>query len=55
MYEHGIRCSAQFLQDLGEEKATFVLETLAGSIVPQMNDDKMITVDIGEPVLSATR
>jgi len=52
MCGNGIRCYAQFLKDLGEEKATFVVETLAGPIVPQMNTDGTITVDMGEPILN---
>jgi len=52
MCGNGIRCYAQFLKDLGEEKATFVVETLAGPIVPQMNADGTITVDMGEPILN---
>eukprot|EP00588_Corethron_pennatum_P036366 CAMPEP_0194348186 /NCGR_PEP_ID=MMETSP0171-20130528/106396_1 /TAXON_ID=218684 /ORGANISM="Corethron pennatum, Strain L29A3" /LENGTH=393 /DNA_ID=CAMNT_0039115507 /DNA_START=594 /DNA_END=1775 /DNA_ORIENTATION=+ len=52
MCGNGIRCYAQFLKDLGEEKATFVVETLAGPIMPQMNADRTITVDMGEPILN---
>eukprot|EP00587_Corethron_hystrix_P008304 CAMPEP_0113314698 /NCGR_PEP_ID=MMETSP0010_2-20120614/10650_1 /TAXON_ID=216773 ORGANISM="Corethron hystrix, Strain 308" /NCGR_SAMPLE_ID=MMETSP0010_2 /ASSEMBLY_ACC=CAM_ASM_000155 /LENGTH=330 /DNA_ID=CAMNT_0000171027 /DNA_START=69 /DNA_END=1061 /DNA_ORIENTATION=- /assembly_acc=CAM_ASM_000155 len=52
MCGNGIRCYAQFLKDLGEEAGTFRVETLAGPIVPVMNDDGTITVDMGEPVLA---
>jgi diaminopimelate epimerase len=56
MCGNGIRCMAQFLQDLEGEKArdSYKIHTLAGTIIPVMNrNDKTITVDMGEPILSA--
>ena len=51
MCGNGIRCMAQFLKDLGEEQNSYRIETLAGTIIPVMNDDGTITVDMGEPIL----
>lgn len=55
MCGNGIRCMAQFLKDLGEDKAMYKIHTLAGRIVPVMNEDNTITVDMGEPILSASK
>lgn len=55
MCGNGIRCMAQFLKDLGEEATSYNIHTLAGKIVPVMNDDGTITVDMGEPILAATK
>jgi diaminopimelate epimerase len=54
MCGNGIRCLAQFLQDLGETQKSYNIQTLAGPIVPVMNDDGTITVDMGEPILQAS-
>lgn len=51
MCGNGIRCFAQFLQDLGEDAASYRVNTLAGPIIPVMNADDTITVDMGEPIL----
>jgi diaminopimelate epimerase len=51
MCGNGIRCFAQFLKDLGEAKETYQISTLAGLIVPVMNPDSTITVNMGECVL----
>jgi diaminopimelate epimerase len=51
MCGNGIRCMAQFLSDLGEDKKIYRIDTLAGPIIPVMNADGTITVDMGEPVL----
>jgi diaminopimelate epimerase len=51
MCGNGIRCYAQFLKDLGEAKDTYKISTKAGLIVPVMNADGTITVDMGEPIL----
>lgn len=51
MCGNGIRCFAQFLRDLGEDKPSYLIDTLAGPIVPVMNDDGTITVDMGPPEL----
>jgi len=54
MCGNGIRCMAQFLRDLGESKDSYDIHTLAGPIVPVMNDDGTITVDMGPPILKAS-
>lgn len=58
MCGNGIRCMAQFLKDLGESKSddgAYQIHTLAGRIVPVMNEDGTITVDMGEPFLEAAK
>jgi len=54
MCGNGIRCLAQFLKDLGEDSSQYMIHTLAGLIVPVMNDDGSIVVDMGEPILTAS-
>ena len=39
MCGNGIRCFAQFLKDLGANAKSYNVHTLAGTIVPVMNDD----------------
>jgi len=53
MCGNGIRCMAQFLKDLGEGSSTasYRINTLAGPIIPVMNEDGTVTVDMGEPEL----
>lgn len=53
MCGNGIRCLAAFLKDLGEDSESYMIHTLAGPIVPVMNEDGTITVDMGEPILKA--
>lgn len=53
MCGNGIRCFAQFLKDLGADSESYQVNTLAGRIIPVMNDDGTITVDMGEPILKA--
>lgn len=55
MCGNGIRCMAQFLKDLGEEKTSYRIDTLAGTIVPVMNEDGTITVDMGKPILEGAK
>jgi diaminopimelate epimerase len=55
MCGNGIRCFAAFLKDLGEDKGSYNVNTLAGKIVPVMNPDGSITVDMGEPILDASK
>jgi len=52
MCGNGIRCFAQFLKDLGADAESYRVNTLAGPIIPVMNADSTITVDMGEPILS---
>mmetsp|Transcript_4498 Transcript_4498/g.4267 ORF Transcript_4498/g.4267 Transcript_4498/m.4267 type:complete len:331 (-) Transcript_4498:157-1149(-) len=51
MCGNGIRCFAAFLRDLGEEAKSYRINTLAGPIIPVLNDNGDVTVDMGEPVL----
>jgi len=51
MCGNGIRCFAQFLKDLGADAESYKVNTLAGPIIPVMNDDGTITVDMGGPIL----
>lgn len=55
MCGNGIRCLAKFMQDLRiptvEDK--YSIQTGAGLIVPQMNADGQIAVDMGTPILMA--
>jgi diaminopimelate epimerase len=53
MCGNGIRCFAQFLKDLGADAESYQVNTLAGRIIPVMNTDDTITVDMGEPILKA--
>ena len=55
MCGNGIRCLAAFLKDLGEDAKEYRIHTLAGTIIPVMNDDGTITVDMGEPILEASK
>mmetsp|Transcript_22864 Transcript_22864/g.26063 ORF Transcript_22864/g.26063 Transcript_22864/m.26063 type:complete len:328 (-) Transcript_22864:67-1050(-) len=55
MCGNGIRCFAQFLKDLGEDTKTYRVNTLAGPIIPEMNDDGTITVDMGPPELDGPK
>jgi len=56
MCGNGIRCLAQFLNDLGEEAPEdgYRIQTLAGEIRPVMNEDGTITVDMGAPILKGS-
>lgn len=53
MCGNGIRCFAQFLKDLGADAESYRVNTLAGPIIPVMNADGTITVDMGGPILAA--
>jgi diaminopimelate epimerase len=56
MCGNGIRCLAAFLRDIGEDsKKTLNIHTLAGKIVPVLNDDGTVTVDMGSPILEGPR
>jgi diaminopimelate epimerase len=56
MCGNGIRCMAKFLQDLlGEDaKSSYKIDTLAGPIIPVLNADGTVTVDMGAPILEAS-
>ncbi len=55
MCGNGIRCLAQFLQDLGvnSPKDTYRIQTLAGLIIPRIQEPGLITVDMGPPRIRA--
>ncbi|KAL3801683.1 hypothetical protein ACHAWO_010777 [Cyclotella atomus] len=55
MCGNGIRCFAQFLKDLGADAESYRVNTLAGPIIPVMNPDSTITVDMGEPILDGPK
>ena len=55
MCGNGIRCLAKFMQDLGIAtiEGKYPIQTGAGLIVPQMDADGQVTVDMGKPFLTA--
>jgi diaminopimelate epimerase len=55
MCGNGIRCLAKFMTDLGiaTVDGRYYIQTGAGLIVPQLDADGQITVDMGEPRLLA--
>lgn len=57
MCGNGIRCLARFIADLeGREpnaSVTYRIHTLAGVMMPQLEPDGLVTVDMGEPRLLA--
>jgi diaminopimelate epimerase len=55
MCGNGIRCLAKFMQDLGIPTidGKYPIHTGAGLIVPQMDADGLVTVDMGKPFLTA--
>ncbi|MEM1309455.1 MAG: diaminopimelate epimerase [Cyanobacteria bacterium P01_H01_bin.153] len=60
MCGNGIRCLAKFIADLetadGQPAAlpkAYTIPTLAGAIVPTLQPDGQVTVDMGEPLLKA--
>lgn len=58
MCGNGIRCLAQFITELeGKEEIgkKYRIHTLAGIITPQIEGNRQITVDMGEPILIAEK
>jgi diaminopimelate epimerase len=55
MCGNGIRCLAKFMQDLeiSAPENRYLIQTGAGLIVPELDTDGQITVDMGEPRLLA--
>ncbi|MBD2175634.1 diaminopimelate epimerase [Pseudanabaena sp. FACHB-1998] len=55
MCGNGIRCLAKFMEDLGipTVDGKYSIHTGAGLIVPQMDADGLVTVDMGKPFLTA--
>ena len=58
MCGNGIRCFAQFIADLEgnqEVNKTYRIDTLAGVITPQMQENAEVKVDMGTPFLTAAK
>jgi diaminopimelate epimerase len=58
MCGNGIRCMAKYLQELEQkenEETTYKIWTKAGIIVPKVLKDGLIMVDMGEPIMEASR
>ncbi|XP_006844286.2 diaminopimelate epimerase, chloroplastic isoform X1 [Amborella trichopoda] len=55
MCGNGIRCFARFIAELKnlQGSQSFTIHTGAGLIVPRVEDDAKVTVDMGQPVLRA--
>ncbi len=60
MCGNGIRCLAKFIADLEAKDGnqpklphTYTIHTLAGMIRPELKPDGQVTVDMGEPILTA--
>ncbi|KAK6779698.1 hypothetical protein RDI58_021882 [Solanum bulbocastanum] len=55
MCGNGIRCLAKFIAELENfhGKKSFTIHTGAGLIVPEIQDDGKVRVDMGEPILKA--
>lgn len=50
---NGARCFARFVYDKGlTSKKQIVVETAGGVIMPRLNDDGLVTVDMGVPLLA---
>lgn len=53
MCGNGIRCFARYIKDQGLIKRhEFKVETLAGPVIPHINTDNTVTVDMGKPFLN---
>ena len=58
MCGNGIRCLAKFIAELegnGEVNKSYRIDTLAGVIVPKLESNGEVTVDMGEPELTAAK
>ncbi len=52
MCGNGIRCFSKYVYDKGfVNKKEFSVDTLAGKIIPKINDDGTVTVNMNKPVL----
>ncbi|GJX94423.1 diaminopimelate epimerase, chloroplastic [Tanacetum coccineum] len=56
MCGNGVRCFAKFIADLNnlQGKQSFTVHTGAGLIIPEIQEDGKVKVDMGEPVLRAS-
>lgn len=52
MFGNGVRCFAE-LENL-QGKQSFTIHTFAGLIVPEIQEDGKVRVDMGEPILQAS-
>ena len=52
MCGNGIRCMARFVADVDENNDLGTIQTLAGAIIPEMQADGTVKVDMGEPILN---
>lgn len=56
MCGNAIRCFAKYVYDQGMvDKKQFTIWTLAGTIVPTIEDNGLVTVDMGSPVLASAK
>ncbi|MEO0836555.1 MAG: diaminopimelate epimerase [Cyanobacteria bacterium J06642_3] len=58
MCGNGIRCLAKFISDLegnSEINKSYKIQTLAGVMVPRLETDNEVTVDMGEPELLGSK
>lgn len=56
MCGNGIRCFAKYVFDKGiVNKKKFTVQTLAGIIIPEIMDNGEVKVDMGEPILDASK
>lgn len=56
MCGNGVRCFARFIAELDDlqGKHSFTVHTGAGLIVPEIQDDGRVRVDMGQPILTAS-
>lgn len=56
MCGNGMRCFAKYLHQKGHaSKKEFSVKTLAGTIIPKINEDGTITVNMGNPIFQAEK
>ncbi|CAM6115521.1 unnamed protein product [Calypogeia fissa] len=57
MCGNGIRCMARFVAELEgtTESRSYTISTLGGLIVPRLQDDGQVCVDMGPPILEAAK
>ncbi|KAL9247750.1 hypothetical protein vseg_021148 [Gypsophila vaccaria] len=55
MCGNGVRCFARFIAELEnlQGRHSFTIHTGAGLIIPELQDDGQVKVDMGEPILTA--
>ena len=55
MCGNGIRCMARFVADVEGNDDIGIISTLAGPIIPSMQTDGTVRVDMGEPILKGSQ